>query len=143
MLPFRWLFRNTLRVFAVFFLSLLFGMAIWWGSPTLTGQLEPWDAEGWEYIKLLFAAGFVSSLFAPRAFWVAPLGVLAGQLLCGYWLSAPTETIWPITIAVTMMYCGVALVGAVGGALFMSFASGTWSLVSCVGRRCQKPSDLS
>jgi hypothetical protein len=73
----------------VFAMALLLGIAIWWTSPWITGQDEPWDADGRYYVWALFAAGFVATVFLPKAFWVAPIGVCMGQLLYGWYLIAP------------------------------------------------------
>ena len=143
MLPFRWLLRNGLRVVTVFGVSFALGITVWAAAPNVTGQVEPWNAEGWDYVKLLFAAGFIASLFSPRAFWIAPFGIAAGQVLCGYYFSSPSETMWPVTVALTSMYAVAALAGAIAGGLFMTLTNGTVSLLGYALGRSHKSQDIS
>ena len=85
----------------------------------IMGHDEPWDAEGRYYFYALLAAGFVSSLFLARAFWVAPIGVFVGQLLFCIYLAEPDGVaLWPLGMIVAILYCSVALVGGLAGAVF-------------------------
>lgn len=100
----------------------LLGMAIWWTTPILTEQVEPWDAEGKFYLQALFLSGFLAAVFSPRAFWVAPIGIYAGQLLYGLYLYEPSgTTIWPLQMVLAVLYSVAALIGAFCGAIAMSF----------------------
>ena len=85
-----------------------------------TGQEEPWDAEGRYYVGALFVAGFVATVFLPKAFWVAPIGVYVGQLLFGLYLYEPEgATLWPLGIVLAVFYCVAALAGALACAILM------------------------
>ena len=89
MTPFSWSFREWIRAVGVLSIGTLLGMAIWWTSPVITGHTEPWDVEGRYYLGALAVAGFVASLALPKAFWVAPIGVVVGQLLYGLYFLEP------------------------------------------------------
>ena len=104
----------------VFTVGLLLGMAIWWTSPALTGKPEPWDAEGRYYLGALFVAGAVATVFLPKAFWLAPIGVYVGQLLfCLYVYEPEGASLWPLGMVLAVFYCIAALAGALACALLM------------------------
>ena len=121
MLPFSWSFRDWGRACLVFSTGLILGVAIWWTSPMLTGHVEPWDVPGKFYIGMLFAAGFVAAAFLPKAFWVAPIGVYAGQLLYAVYVYEPQgATFWPLGMIMAVFYCAAALAGAAACAVLMT-----------------------
>lgn len=66
---------------AVIALGMGAGAFVWFASPWLTGELEPWDAEGSFYYWYLFAVGIVAGALAPRWLWAFPLGIYAGQFV--------------------------------------------------------------
>jgi hypothetical protein len=104
----------------VFVVGVLLGAAIWWTSPAITGEAEPWDAEGRYYVGALFFAGAVATVFLPKAFWVAPTGVYVGQLLYGLYLYKPADArLWPLGLVFAAFYSVAALVGALACALVM------------------------
>jgi hypothetical protein len=104
----------------VFTVGLLLGMAIWWTSPALTGKPEPWDAEGRYYLGALFVAGAFATVFLPKAFWLAPIGVYVGQLLfCLYVYDPEGASLWPLGMVLAVFYCIAALAGALACALLM------------------------
>lgn len=120
MFPFSWSFRDWFRAAVVLAVGVLLGAAVWWASPLFTGHDEPWDAEGRYYVATLFVAGFVATIFQPKAFWVAPIGVYIGQLLFGVYLYEPEgETLWPLGMAWALLYCVATLAGAMACAILM------------------------
>ena len=103
-----------------------------------TGHVEPWDAEGWYYAGALFAAGFIATLFLPRAFWVAPIGVCAGQLVYGLYLEG--TAFGPLEIMFAIVYGIAALAGALAGATVMWIISVLARIVRWItGRRAEVP----
>ncbi|MCH5372808.1 MAG: hypothetical protein JJ992_02440 [Planctomycetes bacterium] len=120
MFPFSWSFRDWCRAVLMFGVGLLLGMAIWWTSPMFTGKAEPWDAAGRYYVWALFAAGAASTIFLPKAFWLAPIAVYVGQLLfCLYIYEPEGASLWPLGMVVAVFYGVAALAGALGCALLM------------------------
>lgn len=128
MSPFSWSIRDWFWAFIVLGVSTLAGMGIWAMSPAFTGAKEPWYAEGRYYLVALFLTGAVSSVFLPRAFWVAPLGAYLGQLLYGVFLYEPDGvSFWPIGMVLALFYSVSTLAGGLAGAL------GMWALGICLG----------
>ncbi len=120
MFPFSWSLRDWCRAFVVFAAGLILGMAVWWTSPLFTGHAEPWDAEGRYYVGALFVAGFIATIFLPKAFWVAPIGVYVGQLLYGVYLYDPeSASLWPLGMVLAVFYCVAAFAGALACAMSM------------------------
>lgn len=80
----------------------LFGWNIWLASPFITGQPEPWDAQGWYYSVTTFVAGAVSATMWDRKAWQGPLSVYIGQVtFCWVFLSRGVPILpAPIAIAV-------------------------------------------
>jgi len=92
---------------------------IWAISPYLTGEAEPWDAEGVFYIAALLVAGAISGVLAPRPLWAHYFGSVIGQLT--YALVFPP--IGPLALVGVPFLLGYAVffwLGAVGGALIRS-----------------------
>ncbi len=54
--------------------------SLWAVSPALTGQAEPWDADGVFYTGALAVAGLISGALRPRPFWAHYVGSVVGQL---------------------------------------------------------------
>ena len=63
-----------------FLASAILGALIWALSPLLTGQAEPWDADGPIYVIALVAAGLIAGAFIPKSLWAHYLGSVVGQL---------------------------------------------------------------
>jgi hypothetical protein len=115
MFPFRWSCRDWCRALVAFAVALLLGMAIWWTSPWITGHSEPWDADGRYYAWALFTAGFVATVFLPKAFWLVPIGVCIGQLLYGWYFVEPQgDALRLVGMVLMVVYSVAALAGAVG-----------------------------
>ncbi len=71
----------TSRAAATLAISAAAAALIWVLSPWLTGQLEPWDADGPFYIGSLAVAGALSGALTPRPRWAHYVGAFAGQLI--------------------------------------------------------------
>jgi len=54
--------------------------AIWALSIPITGQMEPWDAEGPYYLLALGIAGAVSGALIPKHLWAHYVGAVFGQM---------------------------------------------------------------
>jgi hypothetical protein len=120
MFPFSWSFRDWCWAGVVLSVALLLGMAIWWTSPLFTGHEEPWDAQGRYYVWALFVAGFAATVFRPKAFWLAPVGVCIGQLVyCRYFFETEGDALWLLGMVLIVVYSIVALAGAVGCAMLI------------------------
>jgi hypothetical protein len=86
----------------------------------LTGHEEPWDAEGRYYVWALFVAGVIATVFLPKAFWVAPIGVYIGQLVYGSYLYEPASaSMWPLGMVLAVFYSIAALAGALTCAVLL------------------------
>ena len=97
MFPFRWSIRDWTWAIVVLTVGFAWGLGAWWLSPVLLGHSEPWDAGIKQYLELLFLGGFFAALFHPRAFWVAPLGIYAGQFVyCSYLMDTVGASLWPL-----------------------------------------------
>lgn len=67
-----------------FIIGSFLGFIIWSISPIVTGEIEPWDAQGtasYYYPLALFLSGFLGSLFYPKSFKATAYGVFVGQVL--------------------------------------------------------------
>ena len=64
---------------ASFWISFLFGAAIWGLSPLVTGHAEPWDADSLFYVAALAAAGFIVGWLCPQKIWPILPGLAMGQ----------------------------------------------------------------
>jgi hypothetical protein len=56
---------------------------VWALSPWLTGQLEPWDADGPFFAGALVVAGALAGAIAPRPIWAHYVGAFGGQVVYG------------------------------------------------------------
>jgi hypothetical protein len=126
--PFSWSFRDWCRAVLVFTVGVLLGAAIWWVSPALAGEAEPWDAEGRYYVWALFLAGAVATVFLPKAFWLAPVGVYVGQLLYGLYLYQPEDgSLWPLGLVFAAFYSVAAMGGALACVVLMWLIHVLWA----------------
>ena len=102
------------------------GAVIWLMSPLITGQREPWDAEGGYYAGALLVAGSLGGVLAPRHWLSVALGVFGGQvvvLLAGVIAHPANAGLWPLGVAFLGIYSVLALLGAVLGAGIRSFGA--------------------
>ena len=116
--------RLTSRASLTFVAGFVLGALIWWASPFVTEQREPWDAPLGYYIAALIVTGFVAALLSPRHFWLAPVGIYLGQSVYAV-AFLPTGPMLPFGLVLGLGFCILALAGAVG-------AFGVWRL-------CQRP----
>ena len=102
-------------------LGAVFGWAIWAASPSLTGQVEPWDAPPGYYSASLFVAGLVSTLFLPAGWYWGPVGVSGGQMAYMWFVYFPRlpqgdPVILPAPIAVALFGTVQTVAGGLLGA---------------------------
>ena len=102
-------------------LGAVFGWAIWAASPSLTGQVEPWDSISVYYSASLFVAGLASTLFRPAGWYWGPVGVYGGQVAYMLFVYMPRlprgdPLIFPAPIAVALFGTMQALAGGLLGA---------------------------
>ena len=119
-------------------LGAVFGWAIWAASPSLTGQVEPWDSLSGYYSASLFVAGLASTLFRPAGWYWGPLGVYGVQVAYMWFVYLPRlpqgdPIIFPAPIAVALFGTVQALAGGLLGA-GIGFVI-AWALV---GKRVQQ-----
>jgi hypothetical protein len=105
--------RLKARVSLTFVAGFVFGALIWWGSPFVVGQREPWDAPLGYYGTALIVAGFITALISPRHFWLAPLGIYFGQSIYAV-AFLPTGPLLPLGLMFGLGFCILALAGAAG-----------------------------
>ncbi len=85
--------RLPYSTIAIFSAGVLAGAVIWLASPWLTGEREPWDADGPAYEVYLATVGLIAGAVRPRRSWICPLGVALGQVIG---MLACTERIGPL-----------------------------------------------
>jgi hypothetical protein len=99
------------RAWLGFVAGLLLGALIWWASPLVTGEQEPWDAPLGYYVYALVVAGFTAAWIWPSRFWLAALGVYVGQ--CVYALVfLPGGPLWMVGLVSGLVFSLFALLGA-------------------------------
>jgi hypothetical protein len=101
------------RASLTFGAGFLLGALIWWASPLVTGEHEPWDAPIGYYALSLVVAGFLAALISPRHFWLAPLGVYFGQFVYAF-AFLPGGPLWLLGLIFGLFYCILALLGGAG-----------------------------
>lgn len=139
MSPLSWSAKDFMLAIVVVCAAAVLAMSVWWLSPTITGELEPWDSESWYYLGGLFAAGFLATLLRPKVFLAAPLGVFVGQILfLNYFYDPPTASFLPLGFVFAFVYSVAALGGAVTAALIAwisGMSLGAVRFVARVGKR--------
>jgi hypothetical protein len=111
-----WRFLLATTAFAI---GAVLGAGVWWASPRLTGEAEPWDLGGaWPYFGVMFAGGlFLALLVPPRFAPAGPLGLCAGQIVYTALFYHPSgPIILPSFLAVAIFGLLPALLGAGAGA---------------------------
>ena len=93
-------------------LGLVFGAAIWWASPAITGRREPWDAPGWYFPASLFAAGLATGWADPARPWVVGSAIYLGQLGAILLGSGGDLGLWPLGAVVLVGYTLLSVAGA-------------------------------
>jgi len=73
----------SVRFVVAMLISLINGILIWWWSPAITGQKEPWDGNAiFYYIACLFISGLISG-FIVGSRYRNRLGFLAAFTISG------------------------------------------------------------
>ena len=62
-------------------MSSVLGTLVWFASPFITGELEPWDSETFYYIGSLFISGIFLGLYHTEKIWAYAIGIFLGQLI--------------------------------------------------------------
>jgi hypothetical protein len=72
---------GALVALMTFALGAVAGAGVWYVSPRLTGEVQPWDFSLGLYVMVLLTAGVVLGLpTRPQYVFAGPLGLYAGQL---------------------------------------------------------------
>jgi len=92
-------------------LSFFLGNCIWFFSPIIIGNKEPWDSESFYFVLSLFITGACVGYFFPRRIWIIYLGILFGQII--YMLIfLPTGPLMFLGLVYLAAYSLLALAGA-------------------------------
>ncbi|MFQ4138014.1 hypothetical protein PGN35_017005 [Nodosilinea sp. PGN35] len=106
--------------------SFVGGAMVWALSPSLSGQVEPWDAEGFYYSVALLIVGLTVGFARPKHVWSHYAGIMLGQLT--YMLLfipvLPGSSLILVGVASLAVYSTIALAGAVSGAWFRRVSRG-------------------
>jgi hypothetical protein len=100
-----------------FVVSAIFGFSIWGFSQSVTGEVEPWDADVKYYILSLFGVGIITGAVIPKNVWLVYLGVVFGQLLYMI-IFIGSGPLLPLGVIVL---CGYALISFAGAAFVARF----------------------
>ena len=99
-----------------FALSIIAGGLVWALSPTITGQIEPWDESNSYYSLAILLAAAIPALFSRWHLWIPMLGVYVGQnIYCFFFWHPETAIIFPAFIGTAIMGFVPSLVGAILG----------------------------
>lgn len=60
------------------------GAAVWGLSIAVTGVREPFDSNTLYYPAAMFLSGILASSFSPRHWWLAVIGIFAGERLYAF-----------------------------------------------------------
>ncbi len=93
-----------------FLIGILLGAAIWWASPHVAGEMEPWDATGPYYPLALFIAGLLAAFVDPQRFWISAIGIYIGQFLYAIFF-LPGGPLWLLGLLSGAMFLLCALFG--------------------------------
>jgi hypothetical protein len=110
-----------------FLFSFVGGAMVWALSPSLSGQVEPWDAEGLYYSAALLIVGLTVGLARPKHVWSHYAGIMLGQLtymLCFLPGSLSGSSLILVGVAFLAVYSIIALAGAASGAWFRRVSRG-------------------
>lgn len=95
---------------SAFGLPALLGAVLWLGSPYVTGEKEPWDAEGGYYFFGLLIVGFISGVIRPLSPLVTAAGLVVGQFLA----LLASGGVGPLIILGPVFLAGYGVLGLVG-----------------------------
>jgi len=102
------------RAALAFILAAIVSAAIWVLSPLVSGQEEPWDAEGFFYIGSLIALGGISGFSLPKPLWAHYSGSVVGQLSYEL-IFLPLGPLFILGVGFLLGYSLLFLVGALIG----------------------------
>ncbi|MBD2059636.1 hypothetical protein H6F88_27215 [Oculatella sp. FACHB-28] len=110
-----------------FLFSFVGGAMVWALSPSLSGQVEPWDwdATGFYYSAALLIVGLTVGFARPKHVWSHYAGIILGQLTYML-LFLPGGPLIPVGVAFLAAYSTIALAGAASGAWFRRVSRGAW-----------------
>ena len=106
----------------IFGFAAALGAMIWFLSPVLTGDAEPWDSKSSYYVWALIAAGFFPACLSSRRSWLAGVGAWLGQLIAfAFRVVHPAKPVagvdlWPVGLIILCLYSLLSVAGAVLGA---------------------------
>lgn len=89
---------------------------MWELSPTLTGKMEPWDAQA-RFWPMALMAGAIAGAIAPRHWWAGAIAVFAGQIAFIELQVHADNPILPSVIGVPFSWGAPVLVGAIAASL--------------------------
>ena len=97
-----------------FGIAVTLGALVWVYSRPITGEIEPWDADGFYYPAALFLAGMAPALLSTSRFWLLPLGVILGELIVFLFrvYQGPGGPLWPLGVIFLVLYSLPAFLGA-------------------------------
>ncbi|MGG6242809.1 hypothetical protein ACQ4N7_29760 [Nodosilinea sp. AN01ver1] len=108
-----------------FLFSFVGGAMIWALSPSLSGQVEPWDAEGFYYSVALLIVGLTVGFARPKHVWSHYAGIMLGQLTYMLFIPVlPGSSLILVGVAFLAVYSIIALAGAASGAWFRRVSRG-------------------
>ncbi len=98
---------------------------VWALSPFLSGQVEPWDAEGFYYSVALLIVGLIVGFARPKHVWSHYAGIVLGQLTYMLFIPVlPGSSLILVGVASLAVYSIIALAGAASGAWFRRISRG-------------------
>ncbi|MBD1919380.1 MULTISPECIES: hypothetical protein [Cyanophyceae] len=108
-----------------FLFSFVGGAMIWALSPSLTGQVEAWDAEGFYYSVALLIVGLTVGFARPKHVWSHYPGIVLGQLTYMLFIPVlPGQSLILVGVVFLAVYSIIALAGAASGAWFRRVSRG-------------------
>ncbi len=106
-----------------FLFSFVGGAMVWALSPSLSRQVEPWDAKGLYYSAALLIVGLTVGLARPKHVWSHYAGIVLGQLTYMLYF-LPSDPLILVGVAFVAAYSTIALAGAASGAWFRRVSRG-------------------
>ena len=104
------------KAWLTFGVGSLCGAAVWALSIALTGMREPFDANTFYYPAAMFLSGIVAASFSPRHWWLAVIGIFAGERLYSFVMLPETRDwlLFGIVINALVPTWIPAAIGAIG-----------------------------
>lgn len=111
------------RAAVTFVVAAMLGATIWLASPWVTGQKEPWDADGIFYLGALVVTGLIAGFVSPKPLWAHYLGSFIGQLSYGVLFLKVGPLVF-IGVAFLLAYCLLFVAAAFAAARIRAFLRG-------------------